>query len=620
MTAARGRLRYGRDALTRAPPRPPPARPVPHEPGLIATVAAAFGLAFVFGFAAARLRLPPLVGYLLAGVVVGPFTPGYVADSGLAAQLAEIGVILLMFGVGLHFSVRDLLAVWRVAVPGALTEIAVLTTLGTTVASVWGWPPGAAVVIGLSLSVASTVVLLRTLEERGTLDTAEGRVAVGWLVVEDLVMVLALVLLPALAPSLGGGPAASAAARVTEGAGVWATLALTLGKVAAFLALMFVVGRRAVPWLLERVARTGSRELFTLAVLAVAMGVAVGAASVFGVSFALGAFAAGVVINESDVSHQAAADALPLQDAFAVLFFVSVGMLFDPGILARAPGSVLTVVLVIAVGKSLAAFWIVLALGRPPRSALAIAPSLGQIGEFSFILAGLGVSLGLLPPEARSLILAGALLSIILNPLVFRGAATVDAWLHTRPALLNALERVSASRTRPAADPSLGAGPADAHAAHASHAAHTAHTAAARGHAVLVGHGRVGAAIAAALAEHGVPYVVVEQDWRTVEALRARGVPAVFGDAARPGILAHAGIDRARLLVVAAPEPYHARQIVALARAANPAVATVVRTHSASELAYLEHTGVTHAVMGEHELARGMVEYALRAVAPPEAG
>jgi monovalent cation:H+ antiporter-2, CPA2 family len=389
-----------------------------HETALLTTVAAGFAMALLLGFAAVRLGLPALVGYLLAGVALGPFTPGFVADAQLAPQLAEIGVILLMFGVGIHFSLGELLAVRRIALPGAVAQIAVATLLGAIAGRLWGWSWSAGLVFGLSLSVASTVVLLRALEERGAARSLEGRIAIGWLIVEDLVMVLALVLLPA-----GATPA-----------GIIGVLAITLGKVAIFVIIMVFVGRRVVPWLLEHVARTGSRELFTLAVLAVALGIAVGAASLFGVSFALGAFLAGIVINESDLSHDAARNALPLQDAFAVLFFVSVGMLFDPTILVRAPLQVLAVVGIIMFGKSVAALGIVLAFGHPVRTALTIAASLGQVGEFSFILAALGVALGLLPEEGRSLILAGALLSITLNPVLFGVTDWLNRWLERRRA------------------------------------------------------------------------------------------------------------------------------------------------------------------------------------------
>jgi monovalent cation:H+ antiporter-2, CPA2 family len=390
------------------------------EAALVATVAAGLGLAFVFGFLAFRLRLPPLVGYLFAGVVVGPFTPGFVADTNLAPQLAEIGVILLMFGVGLHFSPKDLMAVRGIAIPGALAQIAVATTLGALLARFWGWSWSSGVVFGLSLSVASTVVLLRALEDQGALESPAGRIAVGWLIVEDLVTVIVLVLLPAIAAPAGSE---------SGGSGLLVAIGWTLAKVVVFLVLMLVVGRRAVPWLLERVARTGSRELFTLGVLAVALGIAVGAAALFGVSFALGAFFAGMVIAESDLSSRAAAQALPLQDAFAVLFFVAVGMLFDPAILVHKPLAVLAVVAIILVGKTLAAFLIVVAFRRPASTALTISASLAQIGEFSFILAALGVSLGLLPAEAQGLIVAGALITITVNPLIFRFAATLEGRL-----------------------------------------------------------------------------------------------------------------------------------------------------------------------------------------------
>ena len=561
---------------------------MPHDTALLATLAVGFALAFVLGFAASRLRLPPLVGYLLAGVAVGPYSPGFVADVGLASQLAEIGVILLMFGVGLHFSLSDLLAVRRIALPGAITQIAVATALGAAVAHFWGWTWGEGIVLGLALSVASTVVLLRALEERGLLDTVDGRIAVGWLIVEDLATVLALVLLPALALPLGG--TAPAAPDGAAAAGVGLTIAITLGKVVAFLVVMLVVGRRAVPWLLERVARTGSRELFTLCVLAVALGVAVGAAALFGVSFALGAFFAGVVINESDLSYQAAAEALPLQDAFAVLFFVSVGMLFDPTILVREPLQVLAVVLIVMLGKSAAAFLIVLLFRHPVRTALRVSASLAQIGEFSFILAGLGMSLGLLPPAGQSLVLAGALISITLNSLVFGAVAPADRWFQARPRLLAAIERDENAVVAPPADDETT--PLD-------------------GHAILIGYGRVGGTVGQALARHRIPYVVIERDRRTVEALREKEIPAISGDASRPGILAHAHPERARLLVVATPEPYQARRIVELAREANPGIDTVVRTHGVADQAFFERLGVGRAVMGERELAFGMAHYAL---------
>ena len=564
----------------------PMAAAVPHETGLIALLAAGFGLAFVLGLVATRLRLPPLVGYLLAGVAVGPFTPGFVADAGLASQLAEIGVILLMFGVGLHFSLDDLLAVRKISLPGAVAQIAAATVMGAGLARLWGWTWGEGLVFGLCLSVASTVVLLRALEQRGALDSVDGRIAVGWLIVEDLAMVLALVLLPALAGPLGGTP------QETAGGSVGAAIVLTLAKVAAFLALMFVVGRRAVPWLLDRVARTGSRELFTLAVLAVALGIATGAALLFGVSFALGAFFAGVVISDSDLSHQAAADALPFQDAFAVLFFVSVGMLFDPSILVRQPLQVLAVVAIVMVGKSVAALALVLAFRYPVRTALTVAASLAQIGEFSFILASLGVSLGLLPPEGQSLILAGALLSITLNPVVFATVTPIDRWVRARPRLADALERPAGELAE------LPPG---------------THDEELRDHAVLVGHGRVGAPVAEALAREGIPYVVVEQNREEVAALRKRALPALYGDATRPEVLRHAHLERARLLVVSTPDAVQARLILEHARKVNPGIDSVVRTHSDAERGHLEAHGVGRAVVGERELALAIVRYAYNA-------
>ncbi len=562
---------------------------MPHETALIATIAGGFALAFALGLLAVRLRLPPLVGYLLAGVAVGPFTPGFVADAGLASQLAEIGVILLMFGVGLHFSPGDLLAVRRIAVPGAIVQILAATALGALVARVWGWTWGSGIVFGVSLSVASTVVLLRALEDRGALETGDGRIAVGWLIVEDLVTVLVLVLLPALAVPLGG------AAAPDGGPSLAVAIGWTLAKVAAFIVFMLVVGRRVVPWLLERVARTGSRELFTLAVLAIALGIAVGAASLFGVSFALGAFFAGMVISESDLATKAASDALPLQDAFAVLFFVAVGMLFDPTILIRAPLQVVAVVLIVMVGKSIAAAVIVIAFRQPLRTALTISASLAQIGEFSFILAALGMSLGLLPPAAQSLIVAGALLSITLNPLVFRTIEPLDRWLRSHPRIA----RLAGSA------PDLPESPAGLD------------TGRLRDHAVLVGFGRVGGRVGVALGARGIPYIVIEHDHDAAASLRRRAIPVVYGDAARPGVLEHAGLRDARLLVVTAPDPFQARAVIDLARRINPGIDIVVRTHSDGEREYLEGKNVGKAVMGESELADAMARYALERFTTP---
>jgi monovalent cation:H+ antiporter-2, CPA2 family len=556
---------------------------MPHETALIATIAAGIGLAFVFALLATRLKLPPLVGYVLAGIAIGPFTPGFIADSGLAQQLSEIGVILLMFGVGIHFSLADLLAVRRIALPGAVVQIAIATALGTVIALVWGWSWGAGLVFGLCLSVASTVVLLRAMESRGMLDSVDGRIAVGWLIVEDLATVLVLVLLPALAVPLGGA--------APDGApgGLAMTVAATLGKVTAFVVLMLVVGRRVVPWLLERVARMGSREMFTLAVLAVALGIAFGAAALFGVSFALGAFLAGMVVNGSDLSHEAASDALPLQDAFSVLFFVAVGMLFDPQILIDRPFAVLSVVLVVMIGKSIAAFAIVLAFRYPVRTALTISASLAQIGEFSFILAALALSLGLLPPEGQSLIVAGAILSISLNPVAFWAADRASRGIASRPRLRAAFERGA-----PAVAPLPSAQDAQL-----------------RDHAIIAGYGRVGSAIGDILARQGIPFVAIDHDRDVVLSLRERGRVALFGDAARAGVLQQAHPERARLLVVATPDPFQARAVVDRARAANPGIEIVARAHSDEQRSYLERHGARIVLVGEHELAFALAHHVL---------
>jgi CPA2 family monovalent cation:H+ antiporter-2 len=572
---------------------------MPHETALIATIAAGLGLAFLFGLVATRFRAPPILGYLLAGVAVGPFTPGFVADSGLASQLAEIGVILLMFGVGLHFSIADLLAVRRIAIPGAIGQIVVATGLGALVSHFWGWPWGTGIVFGLALSVASTVVLLRALEELGILESSDGRIAVGWLIVEDLITVLALVLLPALAPLLGAIPtdvatAGAAGGHAAPGAapgGLLVTIGITLLKVGAFVAIMLVVGRRAVPFLFGRVVRTGSRELFTLAVLAVALGIAVGAATLFGVSFALGAFFAGIIVSESDFSHEAATNALPLQDAFAVLFFVSVGMLFDPMLLVQRPLEILAVVLIVMIGKALASLAIVLAFRYPLRTALVISASLAQIGEFSFILAALAVSVGLLPLEAQGLIVAGALLSITLNPFVFGAVDPMARWVRRRPRLAALLERPAGTLAEvPSSVDEEGL----------------------RDHVVLVGFGRVGAPIAEELVVHGLPFIVVEASRERAEELRARGLPVLYGDASRPEVIAHAHLERARHVIVAAPDAFQARAILALCFQVNPGVEVLVRTHSDEEREFLEAMGAARALVGERELAISLAREALR--------
>jgi CPA2 family monovalent cation:H+ antiporter-2 len=553
---------------------------MPHHTPLIATIAAAFVLALAFGFVAARLRAPPLVGYLLAGIALGPFTPGLVANADLAAQLADVGVILLMFGVGLHFSPADLLKMRRVALPGAIAQMTIATAIGAGLAIAWGWSTGAAVVFGLALSVASTVVLLQALERRNVLDSPEGHVAMGWLIVEDLAMVLVLVMLPVIAT----GGTVNISARSLA-----AALALVLGKIVIFGALALYAGTRVVPWLLMQVARTGSRELFTLAVLAIALGIAYGSAAAFDVSFALGAFFAGVVLSESELSQRAAADSLPLKDAFAVLFFVSVGMLFDPSMLLRTPLELLAVVAVILIGKALVAYAIMRAFDFRPQIALTVSASLAQIGEFSFILASLGTSLGLLPTQGRDLILASAILSIALNPIAFACIGPLSRWLERRPSYT--------SRT----------GAEDASAAHVPGAPRESP----RDHAVIVGYGRVGGVIGSILEGAGVPFTVVESDARLIEALHARKVPALRGDAMAEGVLDAAGLRDARLLVLAIPDGFQARRVLEIARGLNPHIRTAVRTHSDSELLQLQNAGVGLVVLGERELALAMADYAL---------
>ena len=561
---------------------------MPHDVPLITTIAAALGLALIMGFIAARLRLPALVGYLIAGIIIGPATPGFVADIELSNQLAEIGVMLLMFGVGLHFSLDDLLAVRRIALPGAIVQIAVATLLGIGVTALWGWSLAAGIVFGLALSVASTVVLLRALESRGVLESVNGRIAVGWLVVEDLVMVLVLVLLPPFSVWLGGNSPIP-----TEEAGnqsLLITLVFTLGRVSVFIALMLVVGRRLFPWLLWQIARTGSRELFTLCVIAAAVGIAYGSAELFGVSFALGAFFAGMVMRESPLSYRAAEESLPLRDAFSVLFFVSVGMLFDPHVLISEPIHVIVVVAIIVFGKSLAAFFLVLLFRYPLNTALTVSASLAQIGEFSFILATLGVSLRLLPTEGQSLILAGAIISIALNPLVFHAIEPAQAWIRSRSKLAQTLERP---------DDPLAVLPM------------TVDLNRLTGQVVLVGYGRVGRRIGEALAANGISFVVAEENREIVEKLRESGVPAVSGDASEPTVLIQAHIHRARMLVIATPDTLDVRRMIEIARTVNPRIETVVRTHSEEEAVLLEKENAGKVFLGEHELAIAMTRYVL---------
>ena len=542
---------------------------MPHHTSLIAMLVAGFVLAFILGALAHRLRLSPLVGYLAAGIVAGPFTPGFVGDAEIAPQLAEIGVILLMFGVGLHFSLRDLMAVKNIAIPGAIAQIAVATVLGWGLAALMGWPTLHGVIFGFSLATASTVVLLRAMEERRLLDTRRGKIAIGWLIVEDLACVLALVLIPAMAGLFGGEgmPASS----------LWFALLLTLGKVVAFVAFMLVVGRRAIPWVLERIAGTGSRELFTLCVLAIAMGVAFGSAELFGVSFALGAFFAGMLLNESEFSHQAAQDSLPMRDAFAVLFFVSVGMLFDPNIVVEHPLQVLATTLIIVFGKSAAAYVIVRAFGHPNSTALTISTSLAQIGEFAFIIAGLGLSLQILPKDGHDLVLAGALISIMLNPILFM---VLDRW--------QAREDARVLRDAP---PEPAVVPIDI-----------------AGHAIVVGYGRVGSQLATLLRQRGVPLVVIEDDADLVEAARAAGLLAVRGNAANRRVMLEAAPERAKLVVFAIPQALEAGETIERLKALNPALTVLARAHSDAQVKHLLAHGADAAVLAERELAYSLAE------------
>ncbi|WP_442203113.1 YbaL family putative K(+) efflux transporter [Rhizobium sp. RAF56] len=581
-----------------------------HDTPLITTIVAGLVLAFILGTIANRLKMPPLVGYLLAGVLSGPHTPGFVADQTLAPELAEIGVILLMFGVGLHFSLKDLLTVRGIAVPGAIVQIAFATLLGWGLGALMGWPIGGSLVFGLALSVASTVVLLKALQERRLVETERGRIAVGWLIVEDLAMVLALVLIPAAASVSGDGhggtePLSTALNHLLGlDLGIGGIIAATLVKVALFVAVMLVFGGRVIPWLLHRTAQSGSRELFSLGVLAIALGVAFGAAKLFGVSLALGAFFAGMVLAESELSHRAAEESLPLRDAFSVLFFVSVGMLFNPVILIERPLPVLATLFIIIVGKSVAAFFIVLAFRKPLSTALTISASLAQIGEFSFILAAFGVELGLLPPEGRDLILSGAILSIILNPLVFVACDWLNRRLGARASEGESAEKAAKpdntiseteGRYPPPTQSDTEVGPTSL-----------------RGHAIVVGYGRVGKILAESLQASGTPFLVIEDTDSRIAELRGSGIEAVYGNAASAGTLAYANVEGALSLAVAIPNAFEACGVTQQARAINPSLLIVARAHSDAEITELKAYGADAAIMGEREIALGMVDQMTR--------
>lgn len=544
-----------------------------HESPLIGILVFGLGLAFVFGTIANRLKLSPLVGYLLAGVVIGPFTPGFVADSALTLELADIGVILLMFGVGLHFSPKDLMAVRRIAIPGAVLQVAVAASLGALVAAWLGWPLASGMVFGLALSIASTVVMMRTLQERRLMDTDRGRIAVGWLVVQDLLTVLALVLLPPLAGVLKGGALDVSALAIS--------LALTFGKLALFAVLMFAIGRRVIPWILHYIAHTGSRELFRLAVLSIALGVAFAAATLFGVSIALGAFFAGMILSESPLSQRAAEESLPLRDAFAVLFFVSVGMVFDPLTVVHEPLALLATLAVVLLGSAGGAFVIVRLFGYPLGTALMLGAGLAQIGEFSFILADLGIGLKLMPERARDLILGTSILTIFLNPFLWNIVERLRKRAEPQPGPKN---------TTPELIPTT-----------------------LTGHAVLVGYGRVGKLIADGIRKDGLPLLVIEDAADAAEALRAAGIECLQGNAASDPVLAAANIPAARILFVAIPAAFEAGQIVEQARRAQPGLEIVARAHFDAEVDHLRKLGANAVIMGEREIASAMLVYARQA-------
>jgi CPA2 family monovalent cation:H+ antiporter-2 len=551
---------------------------MPHSTPIISTIVIGLVLAFAFGVLAHRLRLPPLVGYLLAGIAVGPFAPGYVADPEIANELAEIGVVLLMFGVGLHFSLKDLLSVRGIAVSGAAAQALFAIPLAMALGWWEGWPPETGLIFGVALSVASTVVLLRLLQERRLVETERGRISVGWLIVQDLAMVLVLVLLPPLSGTLKGIAG-------TDPGELVQALALTLAKIAGFVALMLIIGSRLIPALLHYVAHTGSRELFRLSVLSIALGVAYASAALFGVSLALGAFFAGMVLSESRLSQQAATESLPLRDAFAVLFFVSVGMLFNPKIVFEAPGALFATALIIVLGKSAAAYAVVRLFGHGRATALMISGSLAQIGEFSFILAGLATRLALFPPGGRDLILAGAIISILLNPLIF---AALDQMLAKRapaPAEVAAEPKEVETPTREPIRPTT-----------LTH------------HVVLIGHGRVGGFISAVLGTGAMPLFVIEDNDDAVKELHARGFEALSGNAADPEVLAAANLGAARCLLVAIPDAFEGGQVVEQARAINPSLPIIARAHSEAGIEHLKKHGASIVVMGEHEIAKAMLE------------
>lgn len=562
---------------------------MPHDVDLIILLAVGFGMALIFGYIAARLRLPPLIGYLVAGIIISPNTPGVVGDIQLANQLAELGVMFLMFGVGMHFSLKDLLQVRRIALPGAILQIAVATLLGIAVSMYWGWSFGSALIFGLSLSCASTVVLLKALGDRGLLDSVNGKIAVGWLLVEDLVMVLALVLLPATAVLLGG----QALPSTDTSQSIWVTIGITLLKVTGFIAFMLIIGKRLVPMIMQFVARLGSRELFTLTVVAAAVSIAYGSYAVFGVSMALGAFFAGMVVKESDFSHRAEEETLPLREIFSILFFVSVGMLFDPSILVEAPLKILAVVAIIMVGKTLAAMALVLFFRYPINTALTVGASLAQIGEFSFILATLGLSLGLLTPDAQNLILAGALFSITLNSFVFSAIEPVQRWIRERSHLARLLER--------SGDP-LAMLPEEVDQAYL------------RDQVVIIGYGGVGRRISENLMQQNIKVVIAEENREIVEKLRAQGRAAVSGEATEPNVLIQAHIQHARLLVISPMDILDIHRIVDISKQLNPEIQVLICAESKEEAVIIREENIGEVFYAKEEMAKNMSHHILNQI------
>jgi CPA2 family monovalent cation:H+ antiporter-2 len=556
-----------------------------HASSLLTTLAIGLGVAYLGALGARLLKLPPVLGYLVAGVAIGPFTPGFVADPHIASQLAEIGVALLLFGVGMHFSLRDLLGVWRIAVPGALLQVALSSVIAFGLGRMLlGWPVEAALVLGPALGISSTAVATRVLEARSDLQSHAGRIAFGWLVMQDLLVIMALVLLPSLADPASTDTSALARELTTK-----------LLQVGGFVAVMLLIGRKLVPRLLEWTALDGSRELFRLAVIVVGLGVAYASAELTGVSLALGAFFAGVVVAESDVSHQAAAESVPIQQVFTVLFFVSVGMLFDPTVLLQMPLQVLAMALAVVLGTGGITLMVLLGLRTAPGVAVSVAGALAQIGEFSFILTGLAAASGLLPPAGRDLVLAAAVITIVANPLVLRLLEAVGTLVEGSTKARRWQHGPAETRARGAVPPLSG-------------------------HVIIVGHGRVGSVVATALREREVPYVVVEQNMALARDVRRDGVPVIYGDAGYPEVLGAARPESARLLIIAIPERGNVRRIVQTAREAHPDLPVVVRTHSESEAAWLQSQDIERIVMSERRTAADIAEYALEALQTPPAG